>query len=169
MFYTEDENSDNEHKFFTDVDDEMTENEKEGEEIIPQLERRFMPHELVSISFYEDEHPMGETAINMSICHKGPEDLPEEISKRVKSEGPVVNPNYIYKIFDSETNWNKAQQAACDYMNKGADQGFLVTTFNRTKGNKTCVVVIAWNKDTQETIEQTNRGDVTCCVGCSIF
>jgi hypothetical protein len=67
--------------------------------MIPQLERRFMPHELVSISIYEDDHPMSDCAINTSICHKAPEELPTPIAERV--EGPTTAPNYIYKIFEA--------------------------------------------------------------------
>jgi hypothetical protein len=105
MFYSEDETVGEEHHFMSDIDTEMLPGEKEGQEMIPQLERRFMPHELVSISIYEDDHPMSECAINTSICHRAPEELPAPIAERMTIVEPFIAPNYIYKIFDEANNW----------------------------------------------------------------
>jgi hypothetical protein len=42
---------------FSDLDDETTKDEQEGEVLIIALENYFFPSEIISISIYEEDHP----------------------------------------------------------------------------------------------------------------
>jgi hypothetical protein len=73
--------------------------------IVP-LNQRFMPHELVSISIYEEDHPNMDGGLSTSITHYSPpsndEDpcMPDLIKDRMNDKDTIVNPNYRYKLIE---------------------------------------------------------------------
>jgi hypothetical protein len=93
-------------QFITDFDDKITEGEQEGENMIGPLNQRFMPHELVSISIYEEDHPNNDDGLSTSITHYSPpsndEDpcMPDLIKDRMNNKDTIVNPNYRYKLIE---------------------------------------------------------------------
>jgi len=187
MFYYEDPKA-KQIQFFTDFDDEITAEENEGQNLIPSLNKHFMPHELTNITIYEESHP-NDKGLSTSITHTSApgadpdaRDFPDEISKRTKQETPV-NPNYRYQLFENtaaygETRhdlWKRTHNEALEYMRKLDDSGFKVASFNRTKDKNTgavtddaCVVVISWDRNAEQNIVDMMRPQ-GCIDQCIIF
>jgi len=85
-------------QYFTDFDDKIEADEKEGAIIVEPMNKRFMPHELVSITIYEEDHPNTEDGLSTSITHYSPpsrdEDpcMPDLIADRMPNKGTEVHP-----------------------------------------------------------------------------
>jgi hypothetical protein len=150
IFYNDDPRALN-VQFLTDFDDKIDCDEEEGRVLIEPMNRRFMPHELVSITIYEEDHPNTDDGLSTSITHYSPpsqdEDpcMPELISERMPNKGTEVQPNYTYKLLsrspvspsaDRLALWAEVNAAAEQYINSLQDQSCKVSSFNRSKDKK---------------------------------
>jgi hypothetical protein len=71
IFYTDDLVAQT-TQFFTDFDDKVDQDEQEGEVLIEPMNKRFAPHEFVSFTIYEEDHPNTEDGLSTSITHVSP-------------------------------------------------------------------------------------------------
>ena len=100
-------------------------------EFCKYLNGHIRPHNLVSISIYEDTHPNNEN-VHLSMLHKKDEILLKQ------EEGGPASPGYKVQTFHSpedaeEDPWSALYEKACEYMtSEGTDQGYAVTSYNRS-------------------------------------
>jgi hypothetical protein len=170
-------------QYFTDFDDKIETDEMEAKACIGPMNSRFMPHELVSITIYEEDHPNSEDGLSTSITHYSPPSrdqdpcYPDTIAERMPNKETEVRPNYSYKLIEKtaaaggsrEALWDEVHAAALDYINNLDDAGCKVATFNRSKDKATgqiaddaCAVIISWDRNAAENIAEQMRPSGCC-------
>lgn len=87
--------------------------------------------------------------------------------------------NYTYKVVDSFFNncpmterldmWQWLASETATICNEiGADEGFLVTSLNRTADDACTITILSWSRDEQNAFYAMTR-PAGCCANCSIF
>lgn len=122
---------------------------------------------LVSISMFEDQHPNHNNSINLTMLHTAGKE-PRPLADKYKNEEGPKEPDYIIKCFASPLNMDKSPWTdlfadACAWMNKnGSEQGYLVTSYNRSEGDQAVIYCINWSNDSAEFFKSEER-PAECC------
>lgn len=119
------------------------------------------PHNLVSISIYEEEHPNNKQEINASVYFRGDQEEAVSIPESIRT------PLYEFKMLHQGGVWadvyaqGKEQLESIGY---GAQNNALVATGNHSVDNSKRQVVFYWSKDAQETLNSTARANCDCVI-----
>jgi len=154
--------------------EQQIEGKQECGMLFTYLNDKIPPHELKTISIYEDAHPQPEDAestVNLTMIHNSgsePQNLPERYGT---AEG--VSPDYRCKHFESshlEDPWTESCKKAEKWINEQgvAEYGYAITAYNRSTDDNACVFVLYWNKANNDFYKQAER-PVGCCSECVIF
>jgi hypothetical protein len=115
--------------------------------------------------------------MNTVILHTAEQknDDVEPLNKRLPIRDGPQNPNYslvlkessAFNIKDQDNRsavWTTVNDDAKNHMNtQGAGNGYLVTSFNRTRGDEAVVVIIRWSADMHSVFEDASRPEGCCC------
>jgi hypothetical protein len=124
------------------------------------------PHNLISLSMYEQSIPNEEKRMNLTLVHK------KEAVKKVQV--PSITTGYTLKVFENNPfiyesdRWGSLFAQVQKYMNEnGPDEGYLLTSYNRSCNDLALVYVVSWSKDSEDFYRNAER-PVDCC-GCNLF
>ena len=110
------------------------------------------PHNLVSISVFEDDHPCPNKHYHLVVYHKG-----DGIAPLVK---PIDIKGEIYSLHQFRSDeWERVLQQSNDYIDKGADDfKHQLSAYNFTEDDEKHVVVVSWSKHHEDLIADLARG-----------
>jgi hypothetical protein len=129
--------------------------------MVPYFSTYIAPHQLVSISTYEDKHPSergndGQYLKNCTFLHTAGIE-PVKLAT-IMGNNELKKVNYQYKVIDSffdncpETErlemWTWAASETASICNEiGAAEGFLITSLNRTADDACTITVLSWSRN----------------------
>lgn len=127
-----------------------------------------MPHQLVSVSLFEDEHDEETRESWLLIAHTAGEE-PQPISELMPEYQLPSGGIYKVNTFSSENNWVMVFDQAKQHMNSfGADEGHLVSAANFSFEKHGCVAVVySWSSNDANNLKDSRNAG--CCAECTIF
>src|SRR5687768_8893175 len=98
-------------------------------DVMKYLNTYIAPHQLISISIFEEDHPNNHGLINAIVTHKGDDSAP--LNKPEDIQGDI----YRLKFYSQCKSWDEIVQKACNEMDHlGVEENrFQVATSNYTK------------------------------------
>jgi hypothetical protein len=84
------------------------------------------PHNLVSISVFEDDHPCPKNFYHVVVMHKGDDSIPIKRSEEIKGDIYSLSTNAF------SNSWERAIKRSCDAIDEQGypDNKFRVSTYN---------------------------------------
>jgi len=105
-----------------------------GDKVKQYLNNYIPPHQLISVTFYEDCHPCDNGHIMSLVTHKAgkaPIKLNESAARNVTAADTI----YSMAIFRDETTGAAAKQALTHVNRRGGQEGHVVSTANDSNTN----------------------------------
>ena len=124
------------------------------------------PHNLISISLYEDAHPNDGGGINACITHTAGAN-PAPISD--KAQEVAAGPIYEIQVITETGEWEDMFGAARDRINQlGGQEGHLVASTNDSSVDGGVIIVLSWKHILQANMMELDR-PAGCMEQCTIF
>lgn len=144
-------------KHFSAKDESFVELIKES---LDYLNLYIAPHQLASVSIFEDDHPNDQKLKHVVILHKG-----NDLTPLVKSED-IKGDLYHSKIYQDTMGWDSLVARICyDIENAGVEENrFGVATTNYTPNDQQVAAVIQWSKVHEDALADNSREGCTCAI-----
>merc|ERR1712113_71191 len=123
------------------------------------------PHQLISVSLYEDAHENVDKGINACIVHTAGAS-PKQLTE---NEGVKDGNIYDVQVIMGAEEWENMFESAAKQINKkGGQEGHLVTSTNNSGNDGGVVVVFSWTSLMERGLREAIR-PATCMEQCTIF
>lgn len=129
------------------------------------LNRYCPPHNLISVSLYEDAHENVGKGINACIAHTAgskPRDLTE--IEDLAQHGAL----YELQVITGEDSEDMFKAAQSHINTKGGQEGHLVASANDSSNDGFVIIVLSWTANMEGNIREAVR-PVGCMDNCTIF
>jgi len=135
-----------------------------ADNVLSWLNEFIAPHQLVSVSFYEEMHPNNTAGVGAVVTHtagKNPVKLAD--SAAAQSVSSALYAMQLVRGADTASCVKQAQEL----INlKGGQEGWVVTTTNDSRNQDIFCVLFGWSALVEAAVEEDMR-PASC--GCSIF
>ena len=129
------------------------------------LNKYIPPHQLISVSIFEDAHENVGKGINACITHCAGNE-PTDLSS---NPNPVGGEIYSIETITSTGEWEDLFNSAKDKINvKGGQEGHMVASTNDSSNDGSVIIVISWSSLMEGNIRESTR-PASCMDNCSIF
>ena len=122
------------------------------------------PHQLISVSLYEDAHENEGKGINAVITHCAGAD-PKDLANNEGIENKVIYSHEV--VAYSADEWDKLFEDTVEKINKvGGQEGHMVASTNDSSNDGGCILILTWTGLAENNLREVTR-EAGC--GCSIF
>lgn len=117
------------------------------------------PHNLVSISIFEDDHPCPKQHYHVVVYHKGFATRP--LDKPVDIQGDIYSLKQV-----SADGWEDAMDQALNVVeSSGTEQTkFTCSAYNSSENDQKVVAIVSWSKIHEDTLNDIARGGCNCAI-----
>ena len=137
-----------------------------AEQVTGWLNDYIAPHQLISVSLYEEAHPNNTAKVNCLITHKAGSQ-PIRLFASAAGKGLPSGGIYSLKVVRAEE-VDEAARAAVSVVNAtGGQEGHAVSMTNDSQKQDIFACIISWSALLEDQIEEDLRP--TGCAGCTIF
>jgi hypothetical protein len=118
------------------------------------------PHQLSSVSLFEDDHPNDKKLKHIVILHRGNDLAPLDKGNDIKGD------LYHVKLYHDTMGWETLVARVCyDIENAGVEENkFGVATTNFTPNDQQFAAVIQWSKIHEDALADSSREGCTCTI-----
>lgn len=124
------------------------------------------PHQLVSVSLFEESHPNNSGAIGAVIAHTAGV-TPVRLSQTSASRSLPTAGIYKLDTIRAEETSMLTKQACTIMNNRGGQEGYMVATTNCCRVGDLFGMVLSWQAIYEDMLEEDLRP--ATCAGCNIF
>lgn len=119
------------------------------------------PHNLVSFSVFEDDHPCPDKFYHVVVLHKGGEPT-APFARSEEIRGDV----YRLETRQSQDGWERQIYEVCmGIENRGvSEHKFLISTYNYSDDDRQAVAVLQWSKVYEDLLTDASRGGCSCLI-----
>lgn len=123
------------------------------------------PHQLLSVSLFEDAHPNEGKGINVAITHcAGPS--PADLSENETAKGKAL---YDLEVITGTGEWEDMFTEAKTLINKkGGQEGHIVASTNDSSCDGGVIIVLSWSSLLESNLRESVR-PASCMDNCTIF
>lgn len=137
-----------------------------AEQVTQWLNDFVAPHQLISVSIYETEHPNNSRTVNAIVTHRAGE-RPVRLATSAAGRNLPSSGVYTMDVVRAEDSQGAVMKALSVINRKGGQEGHVCGTANDSVQQDIVAIVISWAALLEAQIEEDLRP--TGCAGCSIF
>ena len=135
------------------------------EEVKQWLTQFVAPHQLLSVSLFEDAHPNEGKGINAVITHTAGA-TPVDLSENEAVKGKAV---YDLEVITGTGEWEDMFTEAKTIINKkGGQEGHMVASTNDSSNDGGVIIVLSWSSLLEGSIRESIR-PASCMDNCTVF